>query len=640
MSKTKKYYLGILVALLSWSIGSAQDINQIRAKYNDQLAVYLKKSKHLTIGVKSDSIHASAISVNEVFYLDDKSNIFSSRSIYTSQFVKVSDINAYTMIPSGAKYKEVKVKDFEVKDVDEPGIFYNDLQSIQFVFPHVKKDCKTFYTYKETFIEPRLIGAFYFAAEAPVEYSEYKVTYDKNIKIGYKLFGINASEVQHTKTEKGKLITETWVLKEVPKIESEGGAPNFRYYTPQIFVYVTEAFKKGAWVGINRDENDLYNWCYGFIEKMNKDEESKLKQLTDSLTANSKDNLEKSKKIFYWVQDHIKYVAFEDGYGGFIPRTAADVFRKRYGDCKDMANIIVTMHKMAGMEAFHTWIGSRDLPYSIKEVPTTSNFNHMIAAVKLGDEYVFLDATGRYEPFGYVTSMIQGKEGLIGKSKDTFEIVKVKEMPYTSNRYYDSIVITADGGVIKGKGKRVLTGYPKIEVTYPIEGKSKEKRDELVKNYLVIGNNKCLINNYDIRNLNDKEKPLEFEFDFLLHDYVNKSSNELYVNLNLSKDLKNSLLPKDRKTSLERDYKYEIKETVVFEIPKGFKLGYLPENSSLKEDNFGFTINYKISGNTVTYNKTIYIDYLQLHKDKFESWNNMVKELNKAYKENISIIKK
>ena len=46
---------------------------------------------------------------------------------------------------------------------------------------------------------------------------------------------------------------------------------------------------------------------------------------------------EKAKAIFKWVQDNINYVAFGDGYGGFIPEGASATCDTRYGDCKAMS---------------------------------------------------------------------------------------------------------------------------------------------------------------------------------------------------------------------------------------------------------------------------------------------------------------
>ena len=71
----------------------------------------------------------------------------------------------------------------------------------------------------------------------------------------------------------------------------------------------------------------------------------------------------KARRIYKWVQQNIKYVAFEDGMEGFIPRDASLVCSRRYGDCKDMASILTKMLQYSGVEACFVWIGTRSLPY-------------------------------------------------------------------------------------------------------------------------------------------------------------------------------------------------------------------------------------------------------------------------------------
>ena len=55
----------------------------------------------------------------------------------------------------------------------------------------------------------------------------------------------------------------------------------------------------------------------------------------------------------------------------------------------------------------------------------------MIATYINNGKYYFLDATGKNYPLGFVTSFIQGKEGMVGKGENNFEIVKVPEIPHT-----------------------------------------------------------------------------------------------------------------------------------------------------------------------------------------------------------------
>src|SRR5690606_29442469 len=98
------------------------------------------------------------------------------------------------------------------------------------------------------------------------------------------------------------------------------------------------------------------------------------------LTESAKTSEEKIKSIYYWVQDNIKYIAFEDGISGFRPDAAQNVLVNRYGDCKGMANLTKEMLKVAGFDARLAWIGTNRIPYTY-ELPSLAVDNHMICVV-------------------------------------------------------------------------------------------------------------------------------------------------------------------------------------------------------------------------------------------------------------------
>ena len=121
----------------------------------------------------------------------------------------------------------------------------------------------------------------------------------------------------------------------------------------------------------------------------------------------------KARNIYKWVQQNIKYVAFENGMEGFIPREANLVCSRRYGDCKDMASIMTAMLQHAGVTAYFVWIGTRSLPYEYSQVPLPIADNHMISAIKLDTSFIFLDGTDSHCVFGTPPEHIQGKDALI-----------------------------------------------------------------------------------------------------------------------------------------------------------------------------------------------------------------------------------
>ncbi|MBO9684522.1 MAG: hypothetical protein J7502_17955, partial [Flavisolibacter sp.] len=61
---------------------------------------------------------------------------------------------------------------------------------------------------------------------------------------------------------------------------------------------------------------DLYNW-YHFVTTDIGNKPDELKSKVDELVFNKKTDIEKIESIFYWVQDNVRYIAFENGIMGF-----------------------------------------------------------------------------------------------------------------------------------------------------------------------------------------------------------------------------------------------------------------------------------------------------------------------------------
>jgi transglutaminase-like putative cysteine protease len=94
------------------------------------------------------------------------------------------------------------------------------------------------------------------------------------------------------------------------------------------------------------------------------------------------DEERKAKALLHWVAQNIRYSGQTMGEGeGFTLHTGDMIFEQRSGVCKDIAGMLVTMMRAAGMDSYAamTMAGSR-----IDEVPA-DQFNHCVTALKLED---------------------------------------------------------------------------------------------------------------------------------------------------------------------------------------------------------------------------------------------------------------
>jgi len=129
-------------------------------------------------------------------------------------------------------------------------------------------------------------------------------------------------------------------------------------------------------MGATEDQFNLY--C-SFIDSVNTEVEEDLVSLAKKITEPYESEIEQVEAIYNWVQSNIKYIAFEDNMGGFIPRNPQDIFEKRFGDCKDMTALIVGLLDAVQVDAKYAWVGTKRLPYKYSESCGSFIDNHMIA---------------------------------------------------------------------------------------------------------------------------------------------------------------------------------------------------------------------------------------------------------------------
>lgn len=603
--------------------------------FSDEDYIYLKRHEHIKINLNNNTFDIVQDITEQGKFISSKNLYYANEAIHYSGFSEIKDIEAYTYIPSADK--KIEVDYIETQQEFDNMVFYTDDAYKSFIFPAVAKDAETYLSYKRIIKEPRFLGGFNFAIHVPTKSAQLSIEFPKNVEIGYVQFNTETIDLQFKKEETKTSNIYTWNAFNTEGYEGEDDSEAAMYYLPHMLVYIKSYELDNKKINVLNDLSDLYAWYVSLIEKVDTEELENVFAITDDITKGLTSKREKAKAIFNWVQNNINYIAFGDGYGGFIPTGAASTLETRYGDCKAMSNLLFEMLNHVDIEAYRAWIGSRNKPYSYFDVPTPSVDDHMITTAIIENDTIFLDATDSYVPFGMPSAFIQSKESLLGIDSERFKIVKV---PAQNSKLSTTNVATQmhiENGIIKVSEKRALKGYDKVEfVTDYIYKKESKTEEEYLNTTLALGNNKTKYNNISKTNFDNKADPLVLEYDLDIDSYTRNIGNKIYLNLNIDRSLSNSDVEiKDRKYSKKIDYHFEKEFTTRFEIPKGYTASYIPKEVTFENQDYGFEISYESNGNTITQTKHIYVKTLSIEKDDFENWNQFIKSLRKAYKKSI-----
>src|ERR1700722_9881735 len=157
--------------------------------------------------------------------------------------------------------------------------------------------------------------------------------------------------------------------------------------------------------------------------------ETEIALQVDILAKNQSDALSKIDALYTYVSRQIRYVAIEIGVGGYQPRPPADVYKNKYGDCKDKATLLISMLGKIGLRAYPALVGTRGDVEADPKVPTLATFDHMIVAFPVPadlrsaveklpaydsrNQILWIDPTSETDPLGQLPQMDKGVFALI-----------------------------------------------------------------------------------------------------------------------------------------------------------------------------------------------------------------------------------
>jgi len=606
------------------------------AQSSKEKSYVISKEEFYTIDLKNNKLAVTLTSKERKWVGDKDDNMVKGNRIdYVDSFEQISDIEAYALTP---EKKKEKVRGIFTKDMEIENIFYHDMKYKYFYFPDLKNGSETYTSYKKTYRKPEFLDRFYFKDILECKDSKITLKVFKEVEIGYVLKGLDTENIEFTTQKEGDYTLYNWQLKNIVKEDLFENAPNISYFSPHLIFYIKNYKTNDGSQNVLGSVANLYNFYWQTIKDINKTDQTALKELTNTLTKDIPTEFEKTRAIFNFVQSKVNYVAFEDGMGGFIPREAADVLQKRYGDCKDMANLLNEMLTHAGIESHIAWIGTRSNNYTYETVPTPIVDNHMIAVAKINNEYIFLDATGQYTLFPGFTIFIQGKEALLKIDKDNFKIINVPVISSEKNSTKGKINFEFKNEQIKGKADFKFDGFVKSNLL--AQYRTTTEKNDFLKMYLSRFIQNITTTNIAITKDDLTETPMEIKYDFSLDKWAKHLDNQIIFKPILFFPFSDSRIDTEKRNApVEYDYKKSYDFDYEFTIPDGFKVDFMPENFETSNELIQAKITYTISGNKISINQKMAINILLLEKPNFEIWNSTIKMMTKQYNQNIILSK-
>jgi transglutaminase-like putative cysteine protease len=568
--------------------------------------------------------------INTSYFCNDYRTIVPIAEFYDNK-TSIDDVD-FTV--DGKKPRDIRPQ-YSYYSVDD--YFYSDEHVCYFPLPLERKGSTSSVVFKKTISDPRYFLSVYFSETYIVQHKEVTIKVPRWMKVELKEINFQGYKITKTATYDNAADADlyTYTIKDLPPRENENECPGPSYLYPHILVLSKEATVESTKKTYFNNVADQYAWYRGLVRDIGSDE-AIVKAKALEITAGLQSDMDKIKAIFYWMQNNIRYVAFEDGIAGFRPDKADEVIRKKYGDCKGMANATKELLKSLGYDARLCWIGTNHIAYDYS-TPSLSVDNHMICALKFGAKLYFLDATENYLGFDEYAERIQGRQVLI-EDGDSYTLTNVPSTTYQQNLDEEKRVLVIEGTDLKGTATHVWKGEEKEYVLGELNAIKKDKSVESFTRYLSHGNNDYVISDLKTSDLNNFDKDISASYSIDQKDAVSSFDKELYLDLDFTKEM-NSFTFDTSKRDLDFwfDYKMNLSKLTELTIPAGYTVTSLPPDVDIKNPYYEFTISYRQADGKIIYRKNLIIKNIRLAKTMFPQWNRDIETLKASYNEQIAL---
>jgi hypothetical protein len=548
--------------------------------------------------------------------------------IFYNDQIEIRDFDARTSLGKKLKYQRI------CGHQEQSGIFYSDAKFCTYSVQLGNTETSISIKSEQTILDPRYFTKVPFQSFLSGKNRKIKVVWPEWVEIELVEFNFEGWVIQKNEgVANGKKFVE-YQLEWLNKIPDEESKPHFTQYVPHI-VPLTKSYRtpEATVLNVLSSTEDLYQWYKQLISGVKNHPET-LEELVGNLTENLSEE-EKIRSIYYWVQDNIQYIAFENGIMGFQPDNAQDVYFKRYGDCKGMANLLKEMLIIAGFDARLTWLGTNSLPYTYN-LPSLSVDNHMICTIKETDKYRILDATVKFNELGYDPHHIQGKQIMI-EDGESFIIHTIPFSTFDENYESSTISLRMEDDVLIGDGQLLFQGDAKQFLLYALNNIDKVNQNKFLR-YVI--SEDADPDDFEVRLLSaNRDSLVELAVEHKLRNRVNHFGDELYIDLEFRREFAHLKMNKDRKAPFDFGRRRFVSSHMTFKLPEGYKLKYLPKELVVEGETFEFKLNYELIDDSIVYKKQLKIDSVFLSKQSFPIWNSAIDQLTKFYKDPIILEK-
>lgn len=356
------------------------------------------------------------------------------------------------------------------------------------------------------------------------------------------------------------------------------------------------------------------------------------------LTAGATDFYGKLKALTEYIQKNIQYFIVIRGIGGWQAHPADNVYRNRYGDCKDKTTLLISMLQVAGIHAFYAPVDDRRGVVDPKEPAIYGN--HMITAIEIpadvndprlmavvrakdGKRYLIFDPTNERTPVGNLPSYEQGSYGLLAAGAES-QVIALPVLAPDANGTEETgkFTLSADG-TLTGSVDTLHMGPEgadyRMILKYTDEKEKHDYWEKLVSRDL----HAVTLDSFTFVQPDALDKPLEFHYKVTAPGYAHVAGPLLLVRPRVVGEDSVPFDEKPRKLPIELDATGTWRDSFDITLPAGYVVDETPDPVDVKMDFADYHSSVTTKGNVLHYERELVVKQVELPASRADDFRKL-----------------
>lgn len=575
------------------ALGIPQDVEQIlgRArmqaeKYPDADGIILLDDG--TFVLNEDGTNAFRYHFQGLILKDEKKEEWGDHSLYFDEKrERVKLLWARTIRPTG---EVVDLDPSTAAITDEPAeeVHFGAGKIFTFTLPEVEVGCVVEYAYQRDEFDPfdprMFFPGFYFQSYEPVGASKLSVVVPATKKLNYKAYRMPGHAAQPDVTRDGETTKYVWELLDVPPLIPEPSMPPYSAVVPRVDASLFE------------DWDYIFDWM-ARMQRRRMEVTPEITEAVEDITAGAATLQEKIASLYYFVQQHIRYISVKGSIGsGWSGHEAFFTLQNKYGDCIDKSILLSTLLTVIGVESEPVVVMTNSEGEEDRAVPSMAG-NHAISVVHLDGRDMYLDGTSfvhRYPSFraddhGVTT---------INALRRTIGFVDVPPPEQNQRSYRLNVQVLPDGNAEVAYQSTYMGDYEaRVRGTYMVG--YKESEYARVLSDLVSGISPgAVLGDYALENVHDISRPFSIKMEYALNDYVVQAGSLRILGVpGIETQFPEAALP-HRRYPITYETSYEKVQDATIVVPRSFRVKYVPQAIRLDTPYATYAAQYEVRDDT------------------------------------------